>query len=265
MVYLGCHSLVCQWRTKTCNSNSHFSSGVSTLSILSSLHNQRITTWSTIGAFSLLWRSQLGSWMSTYYSLGYLVLSVSSSSWNGQIQVIVPQSFAHSFLQCRIWIFSKRNVLLIGFLAALCTTIIALDILVTVQILQNRSVAEFGEKKTEIIITFTLGAICKLMATISLLTSQVRFFIADLVLASLLCYYVRRNTSGFEKYVRLMVVKIQEFILCFRTDSMISLIVKYAVTTGLVTRWVSHAHKYTGLTLFKTTFQHMGYPYSGCG
>ncbi|KAE9386664.1 hypothetical protein BT96DRAFT_513770 [Gymnopus androsaceus JB14] len=128
-------------------------------------------------------------------------LAVSTWELDVNILFIGLSSFVcQLFFMKRIWIFSKRNVLLIGFLAALCTTIIALDILVTVQILQNRSVAEFGEKKTEIIITFTLGAI------------------SDLVLASLLCYYVRRNTSGFEK-----------------TDSMISLIVKYAVTTGLVT------------------------------
>ncbi|KAJ3899505.1 hypothetical protein F5879DRAFT_976653 [Lentinula edodes] len=104
------------------------------------------------------------------------------------------------FFLNRIWIFSKKNIPLIGFLTTLCVTTLALDILVTVQITQNRSVLEFGRRKGEIIAVFTSGAI------------------ADVVLASLLCYYIRRNRSGFEK-----------------TDSLVTSIVKYTITTGLVT------------------------------
>ncbi|KAJ3745854.1 hypothetical protein DFH05DRAFT_1524130 [Lentinula detonsa] len=104
------------------------------------------------------------------------------------------------FKLSRIWVFSRKNILLVGFLITLCTTTLVLDILVTVQITQNRSVTEFGRRKGEIIAVFTSGAV------------------ADVALSSLLCYYIRRSRSGFE-----------------RTDSLIDLIVKYTITTGLVT------------------------------
>ncbi|KAJ3978719.1 hypothetical protein F5890DRAFT_1559802 [Lentinula detonsa] len=97
-------------------------------------------------------------------------------------------------------VFSRKNILLVGFLITLCTTTLVLDIIVMVQITQNRSVTEFGRRKGEIIAVFTSGAV------------------ADVALSSLLCYYIRHSRSSFE-----------------RTDSLIDLIVKYTITTGLVT------------------------------
>ncbi|KAF5370526.1 hypothetical protein D9757_010147 [Collybiopsis confluens] len=112
------------------------------------------------------------------------------------LSAIVCQGF---FLR-RIWMFSKRNFILVGLLTAICITTLALDLLVTVQITTNRSVTEFGKRKGEIIAVFTSGAV------------------ADVALALSLCYYIRKNSSSFE-----------------RTKSVIRLIVRYTVTTGLIT------------------------------
>ncbi|KAJ3728146.1 hypothetical protein DFJ43DRAFT_1156715 [Lentinula guzmanii] len=101
------------------------------------------------------------------------------------------------FKLSRIWVFSRRNILLVGFLIALCTTTLVLDILVTVQITQNRSVTEFGRRKGEIIAVFTSGALM------------------------LLCPHYYATISGA--------------VGAASKDSLIDLIVKYTITTGLVT------------------------------
>ncbi|KIK54003.1 hypothetical protein GYMLUDRAFT_178129, partial [Collybiopsis luxurians FD-317 M1] len=143
---------------------------------------------------------------SAYY---YLISSwgdlsaLSFSTWELALHLtfIALSSFlCQLFFLNRIWIFSKRNLLLVGTLIVLCTATLALDILVTVQIMQNRSVAEFGRRKGEIIAVFISGAL------------------ADVAITSILCFYVRRNRSGFKK-----------------TDSLITLIVRYTVSTGLIT------------------------------
>ncbi|KAJ3993441.1 hypothetical protein F5050DRAFT_1714491 [Lentinula boryana] len=137
----------------------------------------------------------------------YPALTVSTWELDLNLTFIGLSSFlCQLFFLNRIWVFSRRNILLVGFLIALCTTTLVLDILVTVQIVQSRSVTEFGRRKGEIIAVFTSGALIY------------PFTEADVALSLLLCYYIRRSRSGFE-----------------RTDSLIDLIVKYTITTGLVT------------------------------
>ncbi|KAF9064537.1 hypothetical protein BDP27DRAFT_1333391 [Rhodocollybia butyracea] len=125
------------------------------------------------------------------------------STWELDLNVtfIGLSTFAcQLFFLKRIWVFSGRNWIMVGVLAALCCVTLVVDIIVTVQILEHRSVAEFGVQKTGILVAFISGAV------------------ADVTIASLLTFYIRRNRSGFEK-----------------TDSLITLIVRYTVTTGVVT------------------------------
>lgn len=58
----------------------------------------------------------------------------------------------------RIWVFSRKNIFIVGFVLAVCLTTLILDIVVTVQILQTPFVTAFGERKGEIIAVFTSGA-----------------------------------------------------------------------------------------------------------
>jgi hypothetical protein len=58
----------------------------------------------------------------------------------------------------RIWRFGKGNIVIVGFILAICLATLALHILVIVQILQTPVMTEFGAKKEEIIAVFTLGA-----------------------------------------------------------------------------------------------------------
>ncbi|PPQ69249.1 hypothetical protein CVT26_003661 [Gymnopilus dilepis] len=104
------------------------------------------------------------------------------------------------FFLGRIWVFSRKNIFIVGFVLAVCLTTLILDIVVTVQILQTPFVTAFGERKGEIIAVFTSGAA------------------ADVLIAALLCYYLRRDSSAFEA-----------------TRSLVGKIVRYTVATGLAT------------------------------
>ncbi|KAJ3769559.1 hypothetical protein FB446DRAFT_774270 [Lentinula raphanica] len=126
------------------------------------------------------------------------------STWELDLNVVfigLSSFVCQVFFLKRIWVFSKKNIFLVAFLATLCATTLVLDVVVTVQITQNRSVTEFGKRKGEIIAVFTSGAI------------------ADVALTSVLCYYIQRSgRGGFG-----------------RTNSLIGFVIKYAVTTGLLT------------------------------
>ncbi|KAF9063750.1 hypothetical protein BDP27DRAFT_216653 [Rhodocollybia butyracea] len=108
------------------------------------------------------------------------------------------------FFLRRIWVFSGRKIehrIIVGLLGALCAVTVIVDVVAMVSSLKNRSVAEFGMQKVTVLVAFTSGAV------------------ADVCIALLLSYYIRRNRGGFKK-----------------TDSMLTLIVRYTITTGVVTR-----------------------------
>ncbi|KAF8155550.1 hypothetical protein B0H34DRAFT_500080 [Crassisporium funariophilum] len=120
---------------------------------------------------------------------------------NIQLTFIGLSSFVcQLFFLNRIWVFSHKNIAVVGFLLSLCITTVVLDILVTVQIISVPFVTEFGRRKGEIIAVFTTGAA------------------ADVLIAGFLCYYLRRDRSNFEA-----------------TRSLVSKILQYTVATGLAT------------------------------
>jgi len=104
------------------------------------------------------------------------------------------------FFLNRIWFFCRKNYFVVGFILAICITTLVLDIMVTVRIMTNKSVEEFGKGKAEIIAVFTTGAA------------------ADMLIAGLLCHYLRRDDSAFEP-----------------TKSVIATVIQYAVATGILT------------------------------
>ena len=71
------------------------------------------------------------------------------------------------WLSSRIWVFSRKNYIVVGFILALCTTTLVLDILVTIRIITHTSVEEFGKRKNEIIVVFTTGAAGAVSETLS--------------------------------------------------------------------------------------------------
>ncbi|KAF9051371.1 hypothetical protein BJ165DRAFT_1448343 [Panaeolus papilionaceus] len=100
----------------------------------------------------------------------------------------------------RIWFFSHGNRWLVGALIIICLVPCALDIHLTVAILQKKSVSAFSAHTPEVIAIFTSGAL------------------GDLLIAFLICYYLRREQSAFEA-----------------TRTVIAKIVQFAVGTGLAT------------------------------
>ena len=66
---------------------------------------------------------------------------------------------AHSVLILnRIWIFSNKNIFIVGSILATCVTTLGLTILINTEILQIPFLYEFGAKKGEIIALFMSGA-----------------------------------------------------------------------------------------------------------
>ncbi|KAF9063744.1 hypothetical protein BDP27DRAFT_1405646 [Rhodocollybia butyracea] len=107
------------------------------------------------------------------------------------------------FFLRRIWVFSgkkMKHIIIVGLLGALCAVTLIVDVVAMVSVLKNSSVAEFGSQKVTILVAFISGAV------------------ADVSIALLLSYYIRRNKGGFKK-----------------TDSIITLIIRYTITTGVVT------------------------------
>jgi len=116
------------------------------------------------------------------------------------IFIAVPSFVCQIFFLNRIWMFSHRNIFIVGSILAICVVTLGLYIVITVQILQVPSVTEFGARRGEIIAAFTLGAG------------------ADILIAGLLWYYLQHDLTGFET-----------------TKSLVGRILRYTMATGLVT------------------------------
>ncbi|KAJ6554711.1 hypothetical protein B0H19DRAFT_1263021 [Mycena capillaripes] len=105
-----------------------------------------------------------------------------------------------AFFLHRVWIFSKHNWLLTGILGLACLTTMALEIVMTVQISRNKSVAAFSSVGQEVITMFSLGAA------------------VDIIIAFLLVWYLQQGQTSFEK-----------------TSFVLTRIIQYTVATGLAT------------------------------
>jgi len=118
----------------------------------------------------------------------------------------VATIMCQSFFLRRIWLFSNRNIPLVVVLTALCLATFGLDIFMSVQNMRVLVVTEFQTLAPEVTAVFSIGAA------------------SDVIIALLLCYYLRRNGSGFEK-----------------TNSIIAHLIRYTVTTGLATSMLAVA------------------------
>jgi len=135
--------------------------------------------------------------------------SLPFSIWSFDAHLIplgISTIMCQAFFLWRIWLFSAKSVLLIVALSSLCLTTFALDIYMAVQDIRMVVVSEFQTLAPEVTATFSTGAA------------------SDVCIALLLCYYLRRGGSGFEK-----------------TNSIISHLIRYTVTTGLATSMLAVA------------------------
>ncbi|GJJ12643.1 hypothetical protein Clacol_006886 [Clathrus columnatus] len=108
-----------------------------------------------------------------------------------------------SFFLRRIYIFSGRNLPLLIFLIVMCLSVFALALYASIKDIQVSVVKEFMILKPEVTALFSIGAG------------------SDVIIALLLCYYLRRqNTNSTFS----------------RTHSIIAILIRYTVTTGLATR-----------------------------
>lgn len=107
-----------------------------------------------------------------------------------------------SFFIRRIWIFSNRNIPLLLFLTAICMTVFILAIYASAMDIKVPSTSEFLVLKPQVTALFSIGAG------------------SDVIIALLMCYYLRKQNSNST---------------FARTHSIISLLIKYTVTTGLAT------------------------------
>jgi len=105
-----------------------------------------------------------------------------------------------AFFLNRVWTFSKKNYVLVGILTLMCMGTVGLDIAMSVQTSRNRSVTVFSSVTGEIIGMFSLGAG------------------VDLIIAMLLCWYLQRGRTTFDK-----------------TNFVLTRIIQYTVATGLAT------------------------------
>jgi hypothetical protein len=65
--------------------------------------------------------------------------------------------------------------------------------------------------------------------------------VADLVIAVLLCHYIRRGKSGYEKCFMAERHHVVYLTLMYRTNYIIAQVLRYTITTGLATRLVTKA------------------------
>jgi len=107
-----------------------------------------------------------------------------------------------SFFLRRIYIFSGRNLPLLLFLTAVCLSVFALALYASIMDIRVGRVTEFVVLKPEVTALFSIGAG------------------SDVIIALFLCFYLRRQNinSTFT-----------------RTHSIISILIRYTVTTGLAT------------------------------
>ncbi|KAJ7755645.1 hypothetical protein DFH07DRAFT_484996 [Mycena maculata] len=115
--------------------------------------------------------------------------------FNGLIGLIVQ-----SFLTMRVWRLSNRNIALTAVTASLVLAEFGCSVAFTIQSLQLQTWKELGELKGLSMSVNVLGAV------------------ADLVIALILVFYLRRSRTGFKK-----------------SDHMITKLIFFSVSTGLLT------------------------------
>ncbi|KAJ7088465.1 hypothetical protein B0H15DRAFT_780761, partial [Mycena belliarum] len=109
------------------------------------------------------------------------------------------------FFLHRVWMFSRRNWILVAVLGAMCMTTVGLDITMTVQLSQNTSIATInGGGGREVVAMFSIGAG------------------VDMIIAILLCWYLMQGRTPFEQ-----------------TNFVLTRIIQYTIATGLATSLLS--------------------------
>jgi hypothetical protein len=126
------------------------------------------------------------------------------STWELSVQILFigfSTFVCQIFFLNRIWIFSDKNILIVGSVLAICVTTLVLHFVVIAQLLQSPFIAEIGARRGEIIAVFTAGAS------------------ADILIAAFMCYYLRRDRQSFLE----------------STKSLIGKVLQYTIATGLAT------------------------------
>ncbi|KAJ6571260.1 hypothetical protein B0H19DRAFT_1255248 [Mycena capillaripes] len=103
-------------------------------------------------------------------------------------------------LSLQVWIFSNQNWVLTVLLLLACMTSFVLELVITIQISSNKSVASFSSIRQEVVSLFSLGAG------------------VDIVIAGLLVWYLQQGKTKFEK-----------------TNFVLTRIIQCTVATGLAT------------------------------
>ncbi|KAJ7617337.1 hypothetical protein FB45DRAFT_1104703 [Roridomyces roridus] len=132
------------------------------------------------------------------------------------------------FFLHRIWTCSRRNWLLTGILSTACLAAFALEILISRQIMGNRSVAYFSQLQGEVVALFTVGAA------------------ADMAIAIVLFAEDMRTLTHCD----------------VRTNSLVDKVVYFTVATGLATS-VPHCRRHLLLFIFSQIIykpQYLGAP-----
>jgi len=114
------------------------------------------------------------------------------------ILVAAPTLICQGFFLHRLWMFSKRNWILIGTLTLGSVTVFVLDFYLTVNTLSSPNPNAYQNDTAEIVSMFSIGA-----AT-------------DLCIALTLVWYLQRGATGFD-----------------RTSFVVTRIIQYTVATGL--------------------------------
>ncbi|KAF8990765.1 hypothetical protein BDQ17DRAFT_1255476 [Cyathus striatus] len=112
----------------------------------------------------------------------------------------VATIFCQLFFLRRIWVLSGRNIPLIITLITGCLATVSLDIALSTQIMGDLRFSTFSSFTPEIVSVFVIGAV------------------TDITMAGLMCFYLQRERSGFQK-----------------TDSLVTRIMHYTIATGAAT------------------------------
>lgn len=141
------------------------------------------------------------------------------------------------FISIRIYVFSGRNIVMVLFLGSMCLATFAIDIFMAIQDIRIKLVSEFQTLAPAVTSVFSIGAASTLKSFPPLRSLINYATIGDVFIAILLCFYLRRGSSGFEKCVVNDVIHVHRLNLDLsRTNSIISRLVRYTLTTGLATR-----------------------------
>ncbi|KAF9037132.1 hypothetical protein BJ165DRAFT_576222 [Panaeolus papilionaceus] len=133
-------------------------------------------------------------------SLAFAPLSLNLHVIFTALSCLVAQLF---FLE-RIWVFSRKNIWITGFLIILAIAPVVVEIHITSLIVVDTSYAEYDEHAHETMSLFALTAI------------------ADIAIATVTCYYIQREKSAFES-----------------TRGVVSKVLHIIVATGLATSLIA--------------------------